>query len=560
MTVPSDSRTARWRCLSTARLALVSSLLLLSSCRGFGLVAVVDRTEPVPVQPIQDAGLHPDAALGAPPIDAAVSDAGRTTLDECGASNPAGLTAEQVRTLLFAPNPEPSQRYLYPYEGTVFPGAVSAPLVMWAGPSSDAVLLRLRTKTFEYSGCLKPSAPGRVAIPQHAWDLVAAVSVGPDDPIELRLTTLAGDRASGPISRTFTIARAGFAGSIYYMSYGNLGTAKIWRLRPRQPVQPLFSAVDCSGCHAIAANGTRLVGFSRGTGTAYRIAADTIIDPQQISTQLPGAEYAGVYPDGSMYVATAHPQGRGTRSFSIQQSNAGLFDVASGNALPGANIPVGATVPAFSPSGALLAFNDFAIDAAHGLAVMNFDAKAAIASNYVELFRDPAKYPAWPSFTPDEKRIVFACGVTTDFSAMGARLSGRTGSGPPSDLYSVDVASRQTVLLSRAMGFVRPGDSDADTYLPFGAADLHQNYYPNVYPATSGGYAWVVFDSIRNYGNQGVMRQVWGAAIDLSGNAEDPSHPAFYVPGQDSTAVNLRAVAAIDACPLDDRACVTQQP
>ncbi|HMI91369.1 MAG TPA: hypothetical protein VK509_08395, partial [Polyangiales bacterium] len=444
---------------------LAASLLLAASCDDFALVAVVDRDGPVVMPPaIADGGGSADATNDASAFDAAASDAGRMVLDECGPGNSAGLSAEQVAKLMYAPTREPTQRFLYPYDGTVFPGGISAPLVMWEGPSSDSVLLRLRTKTFDYFGCLEPSAPGQVAIPQNAWDEAGAASSGAGDPIELRLTTLSDGQASGPISLSYTHARGGFQGSIYYMSYGSTGTASIWRLRARQAAEPLFSAVDCSGCHAIAANGTRLVGFSGGSGTAFRIDANTLLDPEPISALLPGGEYAGVYPDGSMYVATAHRSTVGTRSLAVAAIDAELFDVATGAAIPDANIPLGAMVPAFSPSGKLLAFNDFAIDDGHGLALMDFDANAKVASHYRQLLRDPASYPGWPSFLPDESAIVFAGGVSADFSALGARLLGRTERGPDSDLHIVDVTSQTASLLWRAMGFVRPGDPDADSY------------------------------------------------------------------------------------------------
>ena len=61
------------------------------------------------------------------------------------------------------------------------------------------------------------------------------------------------------------------------------------------------------------------------------------------------------------------------------------------------------------------------------------------------------------------------------------------------------------------------------------------NSTPTIFPAPSGGYAWVFFDSMRHYGNLGLHRLIWGAALNVSANgsyASDPSHPAFLLPGQ----------------------------
>jgi hypothetical protein len=532
-------------------------LVLLAGCRGFGLVGVVERETPE----FFDAGQPGEGS-----VDAALSDAGvlpdaaasgTTPIDECGPDNPAGLSAAEIATLRSGANSEPTQRYLYPYEGTVFPGGLSAPLVMWAGPSSDAVLLHLHNRAFDYTGCLKPSAAGRVAIPQHVWSAAEAAGAGPSDQIEMQLTSLGNGRASGPIARSFVIAAAPFKSSIYYMSYGPTGTAGITRLRPGLSAQPVFAAVGCTGCHALSANGTRMLGNWQGSGSSARLGSTTS-EPETLRTQLPGAEFAALYPDGSLYVAPGRPSGIGPRNYSVPQLNATLFDVASGQAFPGAGIPAGATVPAFSASGALLAFNDAAIDAGHGLAVMDFDASARLASHYRSVYRAESAYPAWPNFLPDGKRVLFALGQSADFSALGARLGSRTTPGPNSDLYSVSSSGGDAALLARAAGYSALGDPDTATYLPFGPAELHQSYYPSVCAVMSGGYAWLFFDSIRNYGNQGVLRQLWGAAIDVSADGTlsgDPSHPAFYLPGQDITATNMRAVCAVEPCGIDNRTC-----
>ena len=68
------------------------------------------------------------------------------------------------------------------------------------------------------------------------------------------------------------------------------------------------------------------------------------------------------------------------------------------------------------------------------------------------------------------------------------------------------------------------------------------------------------FDSIRHYGNQGVQRQIWGAAIDVSSDGTygvDGSHPAFYLTGQEPATGNHRAFAALDPCMMDGDSCTS---
>ena len=79
-------------------------------------------------------------------------------------------------------------------------------------------------------------------------------------------------------------------------------------------------------------------------------------------------------------------------------------------------------------------------------------------------------------------------------------------------------------------------------------------------PVAAGGYFWVFFDSVRHYGKLGLQRQLWGAAIDISRRRHlhaRPSHPAFYLPGQEFGTGNHRAFAALDPCKKDGDKCTS---
>jgi hypothetical protein len=73
-----------------------------------------------------------------------------------------------------------------------------------------------------------------------------------------------------------------------------------------------------------------------------------------------------------------------------------------------------------------------------------------------------------------------------------------------------------------------------------------------------GGYAWVVFTSMRAWGNQpwpsGVgsghvngKRRLWVAAVDPTIGTVDPSHPAIYLEGQEDTP-NMRGFWTLASC------------
>jgi hypothetical protein len=97
-------------------------------------------------------------------------------------------------------------------------------------------------------------------------------------------------------------------------------------------------------------------------------------------------------------------------------------------------------------------------------------------------------------------------------------------------------------------------------------ADLNSNIEPTFNPAIRGGYAWVVFTSMRKYGNQpwpasvtslakcagtalcNAKRHLWLAAVDTTVGTTDPSHPAIYLEGQDFTTPNMRGFYTLALC------------
>ena len=107
------------------------------------------------------------------------------------------------------------------------------------------------------------------------------------------------------------------------------------------------------------------------------------------------------------------------------------------------------------------------------------------------------------------------------------------------------------------------GYADGNIYLPKGSGDESLDFYPTVNPISSGGYFWVYFTSRRAYGNlydKGAddvgSKSIWVSAIDINAAAgTDPSHPAFYLPGQELGSGNIRAFAVLAPCKGDGSGC-----
>lgn len=519
-------------------------------------------------------------------------------IDDC-AMNPAGLSAADLDALKAGGSPG-SLRIVYPYDGTVFPRGMLAPEVMWDGAQADVVYVHIKSRIFEYWGCLVPSAPGRVTLPQEVWEHAGQRSFGRDDDYVLELSTLSGGVVTGPATHHLQIAQAAIKGSIYYNTYrsslttgaapgggvpglpgagfpgagfpgaGFGGASGVVVRIPAGGKAEVFGQTDCNGCHSVSANGTLLLAQSVAAGTYLYELMDNGPAPMPISAMQNGC-WAAVYPDGSaaLSMSTVIDVARAGifgAMFATGNSSATLFDTKTGQTLMSTGIPPGALMPFFSPDGTLLVFNDYAVAEAHGVALTRYDTSTHTASDYTVLYEEPAgaMRPAWPFVLPDNGGVVFARTDALDFTGGGVGVSGDVQPGqlaPFSELSIIDIASKQVTLLAQAMGFRTPEDAASNTtYLPYGEEDLHHTFYPTVSPVGAGGYFWVFFDSVRHYGVTGLQRQLWGAAIDISADgtyARDPSHPAFYLSGQEFGTGNHRAFAALDPCRKDGDKCTS---
>ncbi len=522
------------------------------------------------MQTVVDPGLGGAGGMGP------VSNIEPISIDNCAAGNPAGLSDTDVQALQ-AGGPTTGGRMLYPYDQTVFPRGMLAPTLMWEGGMADAVYVHIQASLFEYKGCLTPTGPNQLTLPQDVWDMAGQKTRGPSDPFVIEVTTRAAGAIAGPFTQHMTIAQATIKGSIFYNSYssllpsaGGLGGA-VLRIPPGGVAEKYLS-VQCNGCHTLSANGSRMVTQTLDflnpaltMGKTFPLTPTTPKDPPGMTVSPRGA-WSALTPDGSVYLtnSTATSVGRSVIAQGPGASvDAQMFETDTGVLVANTGIPVGAMMPMFSPDGGFLVFNDFAIGSAKGLALMRYDGGSRTAADYRVLYTEPAANmrPGWPFFLPDNGGVVFTRTNALDFSGDGAGLLGITF-GPASDLHMVDVDTGTTLLLARAMGFNTVADaaSDSNTYLPFGAEDLHKNYFPTVSPVAAGGYFWVLFDSLRHYGNRGITRQLWGAAVAITADGDytiDRSHPPFYLEGQEFGTGNHRAFAALDPCKMDGNDCTS---
>ena len=506
---------------------------------------------------------------------------------------------------------------LYPYDKTVWPRGLLAPLLMWTWSVGDANAIKINLKTksgsFSYSGtfgrpailALSGGAFKRHPIPEDVWDMAANSANGVQDPLTVSLTVARGGVAYGPITQTWTIAPARLSGTIYYNSYGTHlvqngtgGTGGMGMgmgmggMGPMPPVvnNGTFGAAvlsikagstapkvaagsnsECRTCHSVAAFGSRLVAMPYGDYSAYDLTPTSAVEHMMPNM---GAWFPAIYPDGSKML-TADGQ---------------LLPLPGGGApLSTSGLPSNPQTPMFSPDGKLVAFNP---GGSASLVVMSFANATGAFSNATTLIddgADPNHVPAWPAFFPDSKSLVLHHQIDPGLEG-GGNGNPCTRAGALAQIDWVGVGSPNAVThLDRLNGHgylpklpapislkcmadgIPVGGIDADH-----SDDVEHNYEPTVNPVASGGYAWVVFTSRRMYGSVATIppfcsdprgvdlttnitpKKLWIAAIDLDqAPGTDASHPAFYLPAQELLAGNSRGFWVLDPCEADGTSCMT---
>ena len=444
-----------------------------------------------------------------------------------------------VGVLSGTPMPDPGLTWLYPYNQTVFPRGILAPLLQWqpGAQSYDGIYIHITEAAYEFQGFYSASATPFInsALPEDVWTNLTESNAG--EPVTITLVFSAGGMAYGPISETWTIAQGSLKGTVYYNSYGTkLATNYCCDINNQRfggatlavqggstsPILVAGNNTECRVCHAVSADGSRLVteqGSNYSVSSNYDLLnayAETTLSPNNGT-----AAWPGLYPDGgALFLSNSAPLSGASNGAS------GLYSIADGGAVtavPSTGLPSGfrAGCPVFSPDGTHVAMNYYAGAAFDGgtagdgvsLASADFALGTAQFQNFATLFTPDAGVGpvVWPSFLPTNNGIVFELqlqGNGRDWGATRSTCDGTgtcSNSGVEAELWWIDVATKMAARLDNLNG---------KGYTPTNAATDHtddsiSNYEPTVNPVPSGGYAWVVFTSRRLYGNVATINPYW---------------------------------------------------
>jgi len=500
---------------------------------------------------------------------------------------------------------------LYPYDGTIWPRGMLPPLLQWSVPAgyhANAVWIHLKQQNFDFQGYYAGSDLVNAPVDATAWTLATNSNAGDALTIEVKISD--GATVLGPLSLTSTIAGSRLRGTVYYNTYnsklnpgmqnGSDGNGAVLSIDPGG-FQPQLAVPSLKGtchvCHEVSSDGSTLftaTSIAQDIGSVFDLKTGNNIGNYDTGT----FTYSGAYPDGTMALLGSR------EDYHAWPNDSDLYSrnpVASKTSSGFKTAVTRAVTPSFSPDGRHVAFNFWEGSGANGvtagngvsLAAMDFDCGAPMASTTCggsspytfnalrELFRAPAgHYVGWPSFTPDSKMLLFQNTVTACGDG-GSVLN--TRSPAQAELWITDLpdaATGTTRFSPMALCAANGLKSDCTTsYLPTNANnhmdDQQLNFEPNVTPIAAGGYYWVIFTSRRLYGNVATTepyfpyqsgaaattpptKKLWVAAIDPNPKpGQDPSHPAFYLPGQEIMSGNMRAFWVNQPCQTNGVSCET---
>ena len=440
----------------------------------------------------------------------------------------------------------------YPLDGAVMPVTAAAPDIQWEGAAATGDLYRVHVvgglATVDTIIAVTPGFKLDSLPLGNDWQTIVQSTHGAPVTINVdHWDAQTGAQRSTPI--TVKAVQAQVTGVIYYwdLSQGIIqridGTGRAAAI-PNPPPSPSDATNHCVACHVVSRDGRYLAGELWGggdKGAVFDLSNPAILTSTPAPTVAPvgGTSYTSLF---STFNADA------TRLMTNPGTVLQLVDPQTGTSVAtnGVALPTMAAHPSWSPDGNSIAFvNNISLSGAAAPWAVDYDRGdlQVIPALGGDTFGAPVALvnaatagpsyaaPSWPTFTPDSKYIAYAAGV----NSRGRNAVNNVETLFPGSLFLIATAGGPTTRLDTACGGV------ADCYLP------------NFSPYDDGGYVWLVFYSLRDYGNaldgtKGTQRrQMWVTAIDKSklGSGLDPSSVPYWLPLQDSKTENMSSFWAL---------------
>jgi hypothetical protein len=448
--------------------------------------------------------------------------------------------------------------FLYPYDKTVWPRGMLAPLLQWSSTLGDADAIKIEMSTtsgsFTYSGTFgKPTLSNPFVhhpVPQDMWDAAttSAGGITPDgkpDKLTLKLTIAKGGQGYGPIVQTYPVAPARLTGTVYYNSYGtqlvkNWGAtdldgnrigAAILGVRSGDTAPNLVVGLNsnddsgCRVCHVVASKGRWLLTQSEqgspGDGQSYYYDLKAANVQASAVALAPTGAYAWAALTGDASYALSNTINPSSTNPAMLSTTSTFYQFgAAPMSAPIMGLPngVSAGYPSYSPDDKMIAYVDASASTTdiHGpIMVGKYDAATQVFSALQQIAAPAGgQRIGYPVFLPDNSGILFETQVRTSQSdsVMVTRNGTRSElwwtnlGGTPQPVALASVNGKDAGGLYVPLGPNNHGASTSSdpqsSYNEAGQDDSTLNYEPTVLPVVAGGYAWVVFTSRRMYGNE----------------------------------------------------------
>jgi hypothetical protein len=424
---------------------------------------------------------------------------------------------------------------VYPSDETMFPQNMGRVTHQWrAGAGLDLFQVSFESPLVH----LRLYTVDRFFVPDPpTWAALAGSHAGSS----VQMTVRGLEQASpGRVYRSSTVtyyySRASVGGAAYYWS---TRTQALMRATLDAPIATQIypapgTSHPCTGCHSISRDGRRIAVSS---------------DERLRVISAPGGEE--LVSNNVRYGWGAFDP-TGTRLLISHDGNLALYDAETGTKITDVPLPLekSATHPDWSPDGTQIALTfaqprmgeTEAEDVKNkevketSLALISVEANNTFGAPVI-LVRSQSEDDtfAFPSFSPDGRYIAYVRIRRDSRDAISSvvYLIPREGGAP----VAMDRLNRR---VGERSGVMNLG-----------------NTMPAWAPSSRPEISWLVFSSIRDYGEvlSGAARdQLWGAAIDTARAAigDDPSYAAFWLPFQSSEDGNHRALWSTDpsdVCP-----------
>jgi hypothetical protein len=540
---------------------------------------------------------------------------------------PDGTTIPQSSTGISAPNLTALQgtpmaddagtptTIIYPYDQTVFPLGLLAPVAQFSAGSIAPVdfKISLDTTGFHWDGYGHVGNPAQLqaAIPQPMWDGALASAqppaAGQNAVVVLSIVKASNGVAYGPAQAHLIIAPGQLTGIIYYESYSSDTLPDggsdfgLWAVKPGLTQPPSHLQPGCVICHGVAASGNTITmgtdedEYGPLTGV-FRIETDggytqLATSPANLPYDITGSVdsrglgWGTVSPDGKVILRAANWfwGGQTLLAWAVPGSpllgDAGLEPLSTtmnvngnlnmfvpeysvdGNHLVYVNATNTAGTGSPGTASQSIGILDIATDLGDGGAggfgsVTLSNPRTIYDSTTADAGIGAQAFTKVPTFLPDSQSIVFEETHSTAQAADGYNNM------LPDYVDSVNYVDGALAMLQPTSGggYVRVTlvNANAGTVASYET----RNYEPKPLPVQVGGYYWVVFASFRTdaYPTLAQPKKLWVTAISPgAAPGTDPSHPPFTLVNQAIVAPqqSQRAYWALAPCQGMGSSCQT---